>query len=330
MKAFVTGADGLLGANLVRELISRNIEVRGLIEENSRSPVLDDMAIEKVMGSIVENPLALAKKIEGCEVVFHCAAITDQKANPSLTWKVNYEGTENVLQASIKANVRRLIAVSSASVFGFGTKDNPGDETQPTAKVYKGVAYVESKKRAMETVLKYTQEGKIDAVVVAPTFLLGKYDWRPSSGELILQYLKMKFPAVTSGGRNFVHASSVASAMVNALDKGKNGECYILGGENVSYKDFFLLVAKIAGVQPPRFVVPSALMKTVGAIGSLYSVIARKKPLLSYKIARMSLCESYYNSQKATIELELPPTNLERAVEDSIESLRMYGHLGRT
>lgn len=326
MKVFVTGADGLLGANLVRELLSRGIEVRALIEENSRSPALADVSVEKVTGNILEHPDALASKIKGCEAVFHCAAVTDQRAEPALTWKVNYDGTENVLKASVYAQVRRLIAVSSASIFGFGTKENPGDETRPTAEVYKGSAYVESKKRAAELVLKFVQEGKIDAVVAAPTFLLGKYDWRPSSGELILQYLKMKMPVVTKGGRNFVHASSAAKALANALEKGKTGECYILGGENVSYKDFFTLVAETAGVQAPRAVVPPVLMKSVGALGSLYGLLRGKQTLLNYKTACMSLCESYYNAQKAAAELDLPPTDLRSAVEDSLESLGKYGH----
>lgn len=326
MKVFVTGADGMLGANLVRELLSQGIEVRALIEDGSRSPVLNDIAIEKVKGNILEHPSMLSHKIKGCEVIFHCAAITDLSANPALIWKVNYEGTKNLLTAAVDIGARRFIAVSSASVFGFGTKENPGDETHPTAKIYEGVAYVESKKRATEAVLKSAREGKIDAVVVAPTFLLGKYDWRPSSGELILQYLKMKIPVVTGGGRNFIHTSSAAKAMVNAVEKGKCGESYILGGENVSYKHFFTLVAEKARVRPPRVVVPSTFMKTIGAVGSLYTVVTRKQGLLKYKTACLSLCESYYNSRKAVTELDLPPTNLNTALEDSIDSLRSYGH----
>ena len=166
MKVLVTGSDGLLGANLVRVLLSRGISVRAFIQEGSRSPTLDGLDIERVEGDLLARDEKLAGAVSGCDAVFHCAAITDQWADAEIVWKVNLEGTRRVLEACVSAGVKKLVFTGSASSYRFGTKESPGDEKSPFPEEYKGVAYMESKHRAAELVREYVKLGETNTVLL--------------------------------------------------------------------------------------------------------------------------------------------------------------------
>ena len=327
MKVLVTGADGLLGGNLVRELISRDFSVRVFIQPGSKSPTLKDLPVERISGDLLADEGILADAVSGCDAVFHCAAITDLWADPDLVWSVNLEGTRRILDASLSARVKRLVYVGSASSFQFGTKDNPGDESRSFAPAYKGVPYMESKHQAMNLVREYISEKGLDAVIVAPTFMLGPYDFRPSSGELIQQYIKRGLRFGSPGGRNFACVHDVAKAMVSALERGVSGECYILGGENLSYLEFFSRVAKVAGIKPPLFVIPKSMVLLAGSLGRVFEIISGKPALFNLQMARFSCLGTYYSSARAIKELGMPQTRIESAIEESIQSLKEYGHL---
>jgi dihydroflavonol-4-reductase len=266
--------------------------------------------------------------VDGCRYVFHCAAITDMWADAEIVWKVNLDGTRRVLEACLEKGIQRLVFTGSASSFQFGTIENPGDESGSFPCAYQGIAYMESKHRAMQLVREYVDRRGLDAVVVAPTFLLGAHDWRPSSGELIRQFLKRKMRFTSPGGRNFVHASDVALAMVAAAEKGNKGQCYIAGGHNVRYLDFFSRVADIAGgVKPPRFVLPRSAILACGAAGSFYGKVFSRQPPLNLKMAKLALCGTYYSAGKAQRELGMPRTPIDTAIGESINSLRDYGYV---
>jgi dihydroflavonol-4-reductase len=327
MKVLVTGADGLLGSNLTRELISRDFSVRVYIQPGTSSTTLEGLPVEKLTGDLLADDGILSEAVSGCEGVFHCAAITDLWAAPDLVWKVNMEGTRRVLEACVSGKVKRLVYVGSASSFQFGTRENPGDETRSFAPVYKGVAYMESKHQAMNLVQEYVSDKGLDAVIVAPTFMIGPYDFRPSSGELIKQYIKRGLGFASPGGRNFAHVRDVAKAMVSALEGAEKGGCYILGGENLTYLEFFSKVAKIAGVKPPRLVIPRPLVLFGGSLGRVYELISGKPALFNLQMARFSCLGTYYSSARAIKELGMPQTRIENAIEESIQSLKEYGHL---
>lgn len=326
-KALVTGADGLLGSNLVRNLLERGVEVRALIQPGVDSPTLDGLDIERRECDLLSDDDSMKEAFKGCDCCFHCAAITDMWADPEITWKVNLVGTRKVLEAFREEGIRRLVHIGTASSFKFGTRENPGDETGGFSRVYEGTAYMESKHHAMKLVQDQVAGKGIDAVIVAPTFLLGAYDYRPSGGELIRQFLSRGLKYVSSGGRNFAYARDVAEAAALALEKGKTGESYIAGGENLDYLDFFGRVAQIAGVDPPRRTIPDALVKAAGAAGSLFAAITKKRAVITWKMARFSCYDTYYSSRKAIEELGMPRSPVEVAIEESIKSLREYGHI---
>jgi dihydroflavonol-4-reductase len=327
LKVLITGADGLLGSNLVRELLDRDVAVRAFLQPGSKSTTLEDLPLETSSGDLLEDDETLREAMRGCDAVYHCAAITDQWADPDLVWKVNLDGTRKVLDACLDAGVKKLVFTGSASSYQFGTMDDPADETSPFPEQYRGIAYMESKHKASELVREYVKDKGMDAVILCPTFLLGPYDARPSSGELIRQFIIRGLKFTSPGGRNFVYAGDAAVAMANALQKGRAGESYIMGGENLTYMEFFSRVAKIAGMDPPKIILPRGAILFGGAVGSLVGKVTNRPVKVNLNIARLSLFGTYYSPAKAIKELDMPQTPVDKAIEESISSLKEYGHL---
>jgi len=326
-KVLVLGADGLLGSHLVRRLLERGFGVRVFLQPQRRSPTLDNLDLGRRTGDLSGNAKDLVEAVKGCAYVFHLAAITDLWADADAVWKVNFDGTLRVLDACLAAGVRRLVFVGSASSFQFGTLQNPGDEHGVFPKAYQGIPYMESKHRAAELVRQYVRERNLDAVIVAPTFMLGDLDANPSSGELIRQFIKRKLRFTSAGGRNFAHASDVAAAIVAALDQGRRGETYLAGGQNMTYFDFFTRVARLAGTHPPVAALPGGAVLAFGTIGSVLGKITGKRPPIDARMARLSLLGTYYRSDKAIAELAMPQTPIEVGIADTIRGLKSFGHI---
>jgi dihydroflavonol-4-reductase len=325
-KALITGADGLLGSNLTRELLARGYAVRAFVHPASKAPTLDGLPVEIVRGDVTE-PEAVDAAVAGVDYVFHCAAITDMRAPHSLVWAVTLEGTRNIAEACLKHKVRRLLFTGSASSYQFGPQRAPGTEAGDFPTVYRGVDYMESKYAAAMLIKQYAAERGLEAVTLAPTFMLGPYDSRPSSGELIQQFIVRKLRFASPGSRNFVYVGDVAHAMANAAERGRPGETYLLAGENLSYLDFFATVARLADVPAPLGAVPAALLRTVGMAGSGYEKLTGKHALLNDKLAHFACLETCYTPARAVAELGMPQTSVETGVAASISSLRSYGHL---
>ena len=327
MKATVTGADGLLGSNLVRELLDRGFEVSALIHPSSKSKTLDGLPITRLAGDILDKQ-AVEDAVRGSEALFHVAASTAMwpPRNPAIT-AINVEGTRNVADAAEKLGVRMMVHVGSASSFGYGTKEKPGNEESSYKYKGFGLAYFDSKLEAMELVLGRVREGRLNAVVTAPTFMLGPHDSGPSSGRLIARFVEIKPPFYPPGGRNFAHVRDVAAGMVSALDKGKPGECYILGNSNMDMQEFFTIVARVAGIRAPKRRIPRQVTMLAGRVGTAYGELTGKPPELTIEMARSSCIGSYYSADKAVRELGLPRTPIETAIEESYRWLKDNGYI---
>ncbi len=323
MKVLVTGADGLLGSQVVRELLSRGHAVRAFVQRGSDSPTLEGLPIEIVQGDLLDADPALPEVIAGCQGVVHCAAITDLWAPPKRVWDVNLEGTRRLADACLSQGVQRLVFVGSASSYQFGSQQQPGDEKSAFPQAHRGIPYMESKHAATKLVLEYVDQRGLDAVVVAPTFMLGSHDWRPSSGELIRQFIQHGLRVASQGGRSFAYVPDVAAAIATALERGRSGEAYILGGHNLSYREFFTEVAAVAHRKPPLVVLPPWVIRAAGEIGER---LGNGKGF-GRTMARLSLLGNFYSSEKAQQELDMPLTPVRTAIEDSLGSLYAYGHL---
>lgn len=327
-KVLVTGADGLLGSNLVRELLSRNYKVRAFLLPNSPSKTLDGLDIERHEGNIL-HPEDLEKAMAGCTHLVHAAANTNIWPNRSeIIRKVNIEGTKNIAAAALKTGIKRMVYIGTANSFGFGPKENPGDETRPYESHIYGLDYQDSKYQAQQYLLQQVQEKQLPAIIINPTFMLGPYDSKPSAGAMVLAIYHQKVPGFAPGGKNYIYVKDVATAISNALDgKGRIGECYIAGHENLNFKEAFTRIANITGVKPPKISFPKSILKLYGRFGSLMGNITGKAPTVSYPMTQISCDEHYFNPQKAVTELDMPQTGLDVAVKEAFEWFKENNYL---
>jgi len=315
---FVTGPDGLLGSNLVRELLNRNYLVKAMVQPNSASKTLDGLAVEAVECDLLDVE-KLVTITQGADYIIHVAAITNVwPSRGEIYHKVNVIGTRNMMNAARQNKVKRFVYVGSASSFGYGTKEVPGNENSPFRSAKYGLDYIDTKRQAQIEVIEACKDG-FPGIVVNPTFMIGPYDYKPSSGAMIVNLAKGKVPGASTGGKNWVAVKDVATGAANALTMGRTGECYILGGENLSYKEAFVAMAEVLGVSAPKRVFPAFLTKTTGRLFSMVSAITGKPPKLSYPMAAVACDGHYFSPQKAIDELKLPQTPLKVAVAEAAD-----------
>ncbi|WP_020535577.1 NAD-dependent epimerase/dehydratase family protein [Lewinella cohaerens] len=329
MKVLVTGADGFLGNNIVREVLDRGHEVYAFIQQGRHIKTLDELTVTKRYGDLL-NAEEVIQAAEGCDYIIHAAANTSIWPQRSeITRRVNHEGTLNVIQAALQAKVKRMVSIGSANSFGNGSLENPGDESSPFAAGKYGLDYIDSKRDAQEAIIDHVENHGLDAVIINPTFMLGPYDTKPSSGELLLALYHQKIPGYTASGRNFIYVKDVAVAAANALTMGRSGECYIMANENLSYKDFNQLVADELDVQPPKLLIPKPFILLYGAVSQMWAYLTGKPPVVSYAVAQISLDTNYYTAAKAVKELQLPQTPIKIAVREAFNWFQENGYLNK-
>lgn len=328
MKVLVTGADGLLGSNLVRLLLERKYDVSVLLMDGIKeSGTLKDLDIQRFYGNIL-NPIALNTAIQGQDIVIHAAAsIMVFPAKAKSLHEVNVQGTVNIIQACEKHKIKRLIHVGTANSFGNGSINNPGNENSPYQGYKYGLDYMDTKRQAQDIVLKAVKERGLHALVVNPTFLIGPYDSRPNSGAMILGIYEGKVPGYTKGSKNYVAAKDAATAIANAIEMGEIGECYILGNQNYSYKEAFSIIGKEIGVKPPALKLPDGIVKVYGRINSFLASLFKFNPAVTKELAIISCEDHCYSGQKARNVLKMPETPLQVAVREAFDWFKENGYI---
>ena len=318
----VTGANGFLGRHLVSELLRRGHAVRALVHSahpaaGSPLPPLAALPVEVREGDIT-RPSTVAGCAEGCSAIIHAAALAqvNPTRNPAV-WAVNDAGTETVLQLARQAGVGRLVYVGTANVFGFGSRLHPGDETHPYAGQRYGLDYMDSKRAATGRVLQAVADWQLPAVLVHPTFMLGPGDAKPTSNALLLELYRGQLPGYPAGGKNYVHVRDVATATVNALTQGRIGESYILGHQNLSYREAFALMARLMGVRAPQRPIAPALACLYGAACDVKARLTGRLAQVNSAMVAVANDGHYFSAEKARRELALPQTPLEQAIAEA-------------
>lgn len=327
---FLTGAEGLLGNHITRKLISNNYKVKALVEPGKSNATLQELNnITICYGSILDAKY-IERETKDCAYIIHAAASTSvYPARNLLVKEINVNGTKNIIEASIKNKSKKVIHIGSANSFGYGTIEFPGNETLPFNCGKFNLDYIDSKYLAHQEVIKAVKTQAVPAVIVCPTFMLGKYDSKPGSGALVASIFKKNLPGYTSGGRNYVYVNDVAVAVVNALTLGRIGESYILGHQNLNYKDAFELIASVVGVKGPAHHIPDKIALIYGAINEFICKTLHITPKVTYAIAQISTKEFYYDSSKAVSELKMPQTPIDIAIKDCFEWLKENGLLNK-
>lgn len=313
MRILVTGADGLLGSNLVRLLLREGYSVRTFIHHSSSSTTLDGLDLERVKGDILD-PEAVREAVKGCDAVIHAAAMTNVwPARSEKVRKVNIEGTLNVIDAVLEHNTGRMIYIGSGSSVNT-EKGGTGRYPFPGAKF--GLDYIDSKHDALVAVMDAVAKRGLPALAILPTFMIGAYDTLPSSGQMILAVARGKLKAYTGGGRNFIYVNDVAAAVVNGLKNGEIGKFYVACNENLTYREFILKAASITGRRAPVMKAPGWLVKTAGLLGTISGKITGRQPLLTYQMARISCEKQFVTDNEAVTYLKMPRTDIETAIRE--------------
>ncbi len=275
----ITGASGHLGNVVCRTLIDRGFRVRVLHRKDIRS--FEDLNVERVSGDVLDLA-AIDKFVEGCDYVIHSAAIISIHGDPTgIVFKTNTEGPKNIAEACIKHKVKRLIHVSSTHAVMELPFETPFDETRPY-KQKGSFAYDFSKSTGEQLMLKYFREGKIDGFVVRPSSVIGPFDYRPSEiGKALLDFYNRKIPVLPPGGYNFIDVRDISATIVNALEKGKCGEIYLLSGEYYSMKNFAKVVHETSGKKVPKMVMPFWFLKMLLPFVKLYGKMKKANPVFT-------------------------------------------------
>lgn len=325
--AVITGASGLLGANLAALLVESGHRVRATRRASTRTDHLADLPIEWVDADL-SSAEALTAAFRGADVVFHCAAEVGVRRGVSPQMHaVNVVGTENVLAAVRGAGVRRLVHTSSVVAVGLSDDGTPSTEEARWNFEEHGLldGYAITKRQAEERVL---GAADVDAVVVNPTYMFGPRDARPSSGKLIVEIIQRKVPGWSPGFNNFVDVRDVARGMIAAWQKGRRGERYILGGEEMTYRAVFEAIGKVAGVRPPRFGMPRPVAMLAGLVGDLGERVLDRDPLINTTAVRYAYTDRFrFSCAKAERELGYTHGPIEPAIADAITWFKARGML---
>ncbi len=326
MKVLVTGANGLLGSNIIRNLKKRGIAVRAFVRPSANLLSLKGSSPDYFFGDISSYE-DVKQAVKGCNYIIHTAAVTDQTL-PRLEdyLGVNVGGTNNIIRAALEEKTRRLIYISSTNSIGYGDKEKPGHEGIPPMKPYTESFYAISKSMAEKKVLKAVNESGLKALILNPSFMIGPHDAKPSSGRLLLIGFRDKVVFITRGGRNFVPVEDVAAAACNSLTMGRNGEKYLLTNSNLSYREFYDIVDEITGFRRIKVLLPSLLVKATGIFGSLVSYSGRQV-LLNYNNARILTVRNFYTAQKAVEELDFPQSSIKEAISKAIAWFRENNYI---
>jgi dihydroflavonol-4-reductase len=325
VKAFVTGATGFVGANVVRALLERGYDVRVLARPRSDRAAIDGLPVDVAIGDLLD-PRALRAAMQGCGVVFHVAALYSfWGASRRATYLANVDGTRHVLQAAWDVGAERVVHTSSVAALGLRADGSSADESVG-ADLRRVVGdYKRSKLLGQEVALEFSRRG-LPVVIVNPSFPVGPYDTKPTpTGQVIVDFLNRRMPAYVRTGMNVVAVEDVAAGHVLACEKGNVGELYILGGENVSMKQLLEMLAEISGLPAPRICLPSMPLLALSHAAVAASGVTGRAPRMTPDTIRMSRHPMYYNSSKAVRDLGLPQTPAAEALRRAVAWFRASG-----
>lgn len=332
MKAFVTGATGLLGSNLVHALLARGDQVKALVRSREKAGrVFSEPGIEFITGDM-RNVEAFAPALAGCDALFHTAAYFREYYQPgdhADMRKINVEGTLKLLALAEKHGIRRAVYVSSAGVIGMKPDGSPGDETTPPDEIAGANLYFRSKVEAEEELAKFLAQHSIAVVQILPAWIFGPSDSAPTaSGQLVLDFLNRKLPGVVGGGSSIVDARDVAEAMIRAAEKGASSERYIIGGSYFEFGDVLRALEKVTGVPGPQRHIPYGFSLVVAWCSEKWSQVTGKPALVTLSAVQTIHARKRVDSSKAVREFGIHFRPLEETLRDEVEWFRRNGFVG--
>jgi dihydroflavonol-4-reductase len=327
MLVFLTGATGFLGSHVARVLAEAGARLRLLARPTSDLRNLEGLPADVVKGDL-RDPSTFADALSGCDTLFHVAA--DYRIwvrDPDAMYQSNVDGTRALLDAARKAGITRTVYTSSVATMGFKANGAPATENSPVALDHMIGPYKRSKFMAEQVAIEAARAG-MHVVVVNPTTPVGERDLKPTpTGRIIVDFLKKKFPAYVDTGLNLVDATECARGHLAALEMGRSGERYILGGENLTLKQILDRLASITGLPSPTLRVPHFVAMGAAVVDELWSGRIRGKvPRATIDAVRMGRKKMFVTSAKAENELGWRVVPVDNALRRAVDWYRANGY----
>lgn len=313
---------------MARVLREQGAELRLLVRRSSDRRNLEGLNAEEVIGDL-RQPESLENAMSGCDTVFHVAA--DYRLwvrDPKEMYRANVEGTRSILNAARKNKVRRVVYTSSVATMGFTSDGRLADENSPVNLQEMIGPYKKSKFMAEEVAVRAGRDS-LDVVIVNPSTPVGERDIKPTpTGRIVLDFLKKKFPAYVDTGLNLVDATECARGHVAALEKGRSGERYILGGENLTLKQILDKLAAITGLPSPRVKVPYVVALATGVVDELFTGrFLGREPRATIDAVRMGRKKMFVSSDKAARELGWKAGSVDDALQRAVDWFQVNGYV---
>ncbi len=327
MHTFVTGGTGFIGGAVVRHLLDTGHTVRALVRPGADTQQLDDLAVERVEGDL-RDASSLRRGIAGCDWVFHVAALYSYWGHGwDDFYQTNVEGTRNVLEAAKDAGVARVVHTSSIAALGLPKDGTPATELTPSTLEDKIGPYQQSKFLGEEVAREFAQGG-LPVVIVNPSTPVGVGDHKPTpTGQIIVDFLNGRMFGYVETGLNIVDVEDVAAGHLLAAERGKIGEQYILGGENLTLKQVLDILADVSDQPPVRRRIPHWVAFAWAYVDVTIAWINRNhKPTATPEKVRLSRRYEFFDSSKAVRELGIPQRPAREALRKAVEWYRAHGY----
>jgi dihydroflavonol-4-reductase len=327
VRALLTGGSGFVGAAVARALLRQGWDVRALVRPSADRRNLHGLSLEVVAGDL-NDPASLAPAAHACEALFHVAADYRLGArNPQDLYRTNVEGTRSVLAAARAAGVRRVVYTSSVATIGIPADGSPGDETTPVT-LADMIGHYKRSKFLAEQVAREAARAGSSVVIVNPSTPVGPGDIKPTpTGQMVRDAARGRMPAYVDTGLNIVHVDDVAAGHLLALQHGRDGESYILGGEDLSLRAILTEIARIVGRRPPRVRLPARALLPVAFVAEAVARLTGGSTRITVEGVRLAHKRMFFSSAKASRELGYQARPAVQALADAVTWLRAQGLL---
>lgn len=326
MKALVTGATGFVGAAVVRALLNTGVEVRVITRPGSDPSNLQSLKVEQAFGDL-RDKVSLREALTGCRHLYHVAAHYALWArDPSIFYDINVVGTRNLLEAAREAGIERTVYCSTIGAIGLPPGGGLGTEETPVSLEQMAGHYKRSKYLAEQEVHKLAKEG-LPVVIVNPSAPVGERDVKPTpTGQIIVDFMKGRMPAYIETGMNIIDVDDVATGHLLAMEKGRQGERYILGSTNLLLREVFEILSKLTGVKAPALKLPRGAVLPLAYLNHWFANLTGLPPRIPLEGVKMAKYKMHYDCSKAIRELGLPQHPPEVALEKAVRWFKAHGY----
>ncbi|PQJ20728.1 NAD-dependent epimerase/dehydratase family protein [Tenacibaculum sp. SG-28] len=323
MKVLVTGANGLLATNIIKLLLESDEEVIGFLRNKNNFALPDHRSLRLVEGDITK-PSTYRHLLSSVDCIIHVAALTGQNIIDYAKYDaVNNIATKEIYEGAIENKVEQFIYVSTANCFGYGSLAEPGDESIAIRAPFSKSLYAKSKLAGQNNLLEIAKnEETTKLVILNPTFMIGAYDTKPSSGRLVLSAYKKRVIFYPPGGKSFINVKDAAVAVINAIRLGKHRQYYILSGENLSYLDFYKKVTLQLHQKSFFIPIPKYVLYAVGCFGNMLRFFKIQTDISITNVKTLCV-NNYYSNRKAVDQLKLPKNPIEHGIDEAIEWFKL-------